>query len=106
MITKELVDRINFLAKKQRDGGLNEEEKREQKYLREIYIQNIRSQVKDALESAGFKPGKKHPGSCGCGDCGGEEKVKPSAPDVEHKEKGDGPCNCGEREPGTKKYLH
>lgn len=70
MITKELVDRINYLARKQRCGGLTEEEKKEQKELREIYLKNIRSQIIEALESAGFKPRKENAGSCGCGQCG------------------------------------
>lgn len=65
MITKELIERINYLARKQRDGGLTEEEKGEQKMLREIYLHNIRTQVIEALESAGFKPKKKHGGECG-----------------------------------------
>ncbi|NLI13078.1 DUF896 domain-containing protein [Pelotomaculum propionicicum] len=69
MITKELVDRINELARKQRDGGLTGEEKAEQKRLREIYIANIRSQVVEAIESSGLRPKKKHDGACGCEHC-------------------------------------
>lgn len=97
MITKELVDRINYLARKQRDGGLTGEEKKEQKELREIYLKNIRSQVVEALEEAGFKPRKKQDGACGCGHCApaGEEH--------------DGPCGCGDHDhepPGPDKLLH
>lgn len=43
MITS--LDRINQLAKKQREGGLTDEEKIEQRQLREEYLQQIRGQV-------------------------------------------------------------
>ncbi|MDQ0287075.1 hypothetical protein J2Z49_002192 [Desulfofundulus luciae] len=56
MITRELVDRINFLARKQRTEGLNEAEKEEQRQLRERYLAGIRAQVIQSLEAAGFKP--------------------------------------------------
>ncbi|OPX88921.1 MAG: hypothetical protein A4E52_01148 [Pelotomaculum sp. PtaB.Bin013] len=70
MITKELVERINFLARKQRDGGLTPQEKEEQKELRERYLENIRRQVVDALESAGCKPKSDvHDAACGCETC-------------------------------------
>ncbi|MCG9968551.1 DUF896 domain-containing protein [Pelotomaculum terephthalicicum JT] len=73
MITKELIDRINFLARKQRNGGLSPQEKEEQKELREMYLENIRRQVVDALESAGRKPnGDKHDVACGCEACLGQ----------------------------------
>ena len=35
------VDRINFLAKKQREEGLNDEEKAEQQKLRREYIDSV-----------------------------------------------------------------
>lgn len=69
MITKELVDRINGLARKQRNGALTREEKAEQKKLRETYLSNIRSQIVDTLESSGLRPKKKHDGACGCEHC-------------------------------------
>jgi len=70
LITKELVERINFLARKQRNGGLTPQEKEEQKELRERYLENIRRQVVDALESAGYKPkDEKHDVACGCDTC-------------------------------------
>lgn len=43
MITS--LDRINQLAKKQREDGLTNEEKIEQRQLREEYLQQIRGQV-------------------------------------------------------------
>lgn len=95
MITKELVDRINYLARKQKDGGLSEEEKKEQKELREIYLASIRSQVVEALESAGIKSKGKPDGACGCEHC---------SPEEEH----DGSCGCGHdhKPPGPGKLLH
>lgn len=39
------LDRINQLAKKQREDGLTNEEKIEQGQLREEYLQQIRGQV-------------------------------------------------------------
>lgn len=82
MITKELVDRINFLARKQRDGGLTEKEKNEQKELRELYLKHIRTQVVGALEEAGFRPKKKQKAGCGCNHC---------KPDIKHEDT----CGCG-----------
>lgn len=96
MITKELVDRINFLARKHRDGGLTEKEKIEQKDLREIYLKHIRTQVAWALEEAGFKPKKKQETGCGYNHC---------KPDMKHEET----CGC-ENHHGTPtgpgKLLH
>jgi uncharacterized protein YnzC (UPF0291/DUF896 family) len=49
VITPELIARINYLANKKKDVGLSEEEIKEQKELREIYLQGIRGQVRDHL---------------------------------------------------------
>jgi hypothetical protein len=73
MITKELIQRINELARKQRAGGLTPEEIKEQQELRKLYLKGIRSQVVDALESSGFKPGNKHDGACSCEHCATEQ---------------------------------
>jgi len=75
MITKELVDRINELARKQRDTGLTDKEKEEQHNLRQQYLQAIRTQVVDALDSAGIKPKGSHTDKCGCPTCTGEKTV-------------------------------
>lgn len=69
IITKELIDRINFLARKQRSEGLSQSEKAEQQQLRQQYIQGIRAQVVDALEQIK----KSEPEDCHCG-CGHEHK--------------------------------
>jgi len=75
VITKELVDRINELARKQRSTGLNEEEKEEQHNLRQQYLQCIRTQVVDALDSAGIKPKALDHSNCSCPTCKGDKKV-------------------------------
>ncbi|MBP1907023.1 DUF896 domain-containing protein [Paenibacillus turicensis] len=46
-----LVERINQLARKQKESGLNEEELLERAKLREIYLQNIRKNFRQQLES-------------------------------------------------------
>jgi len=71
MITKEMIDRINFLARKSRAEGLTEEEKLEQQELRRKYIDYIKSQVRQQLESIEFVEDS-HECShehhhCGCG---------------------------------------
>ncbi|MFZ5633872.1 MAG: DUF896 domain-containing protein [Bacillota bacterium] len=72
MITKELVDRINWLARKQRSEGLTDGEKAEQHALRLQYLQGIRAQVIDALDSAGYKPKERHGKECSCQDYKGD----------------------------------
>ncbi|MDA8235363.1 MAG: DUF896 domain-containing protein [Clostridia bacterium] len=54
MITKELVDRINFLSRKQRSVGLTTEEKAEQQQVRQQYLKGIREQLKNTLNSIVF----------------------------------------------------
>lgn len=51
MITKELIARINELSRKQRSEGLTDEEKKEQKNLREIYLEGIRGQMRQMLDN-------------------------------------------------------
>lgn len=74
MITKEMLDRINYLAKKSKSqDGLNEEEKLEQKELRKKYVKHITGQVKQQLDSIKYvdEDGNEvkkhvHGKNCGC----------------------------------------
>jgi uncharacterized protein YnzC (UPF0291/DUF896 family) len=63
MVTPEVIERINALAKKQRESSLSPEEKTEQAKLRRIFIDNIKDQVRIQLESAT----EKHADDCSCG---------------------------------------
>lgn len=51
MNMQEMIARINFLARKKRTEGLTESELIEQKELYELYLGNIRAQVKQKLDS-------------------------------------------------------
>ncbi|WP_026907545.1 DUF896 domain-containing protein [Paucisalibacillus globulus] len=52
MLTKEKLERINALASKAKTtAGLTEEEKKEQKQLREEYLNNIRSSFKNQFKT-------------------------------------------------------
>lgn len=54
MNMQEMIARINFLARKKRTEGLTEGELTEQKELYELYLGNIRAQVKQKLDSITF----------------------------------------------------
>ncbi len=47
---KELIDRINFLARKSKSEGLTEEEKTEQAALRAAYIAEFRAGLRGTLD--------------------------------------------------------
>ncbi len=47
----ELIDRINFLAKKSRDEGLTDTEKSEQAKLRQEYIRGFRQGFMNTMEN-------------------------------------------------------
>lgn len=75
MITKELIETINRLAKKQKTIGLTEEEKLEQKLARQQYLQGIRAQFKsilDSIEIVDKNPEEKN--SCHCSHCSSDHK--------------------------------
>ncbi|MTI80096.1 MAG: DUF896 domain-containing protein [Firmicutes bacterium] len=77
MNTKELIDKINILARKQKKDGLTEEEKAEQQRLRKIYLKGIRQQVVDQLEASGItKEDKKKNNDCSCGCTGHDHNHK------------------------------
>ena len=50
MITKELIDEINALARKQRSMGLTDEEKIHQNQLRKKYLAGFRENMKNILD--------------------------------------------------------
>ena len=50
-MTQEKIDRINFLARKQRESGLTEEEKQEQATLRREYIDGFKRSLVSQLEN-------------------------------------------------------
>ncbi len=51
MMTKEKLNRINALAKKAKTSGLTDEEKAEQKKLRQEYLDNVRSSFTNQLST-------------------------------------------------------
>lgn len=51
MVTDQEIMRINELAKKSKEHGLNESEKEEQQLLRRKYIDAVRASLKANLDS-------------------------------------------------------
>lgn len=51
MINKQLIDRINYLANKKKEEGLNEEEIIEQEKLRKEYIETFKKGFKQQLDA-------------------------------------------------------
>lgn len=58
---KKYIEEINFLAKKQREGTLTEEEKERQAYLRKMYLESVRKNLKTQLDSIVIDDGGKKP---------------------------------------------
>ncbi len=75
MLSKDKIERINFLAKKQKNEGLTPGEQREQQLLRSEYLKAVRGQVKQTLDRTKIVDGQgkeilvkhsyKHK-NCGC----------------------------------------
>ncbi len=51
MITKELIEEINALSRKQRSVGLTTEEKERQTQLRQAYLVSFRENMKSVLDN-------------------------------------------------------
>ena len=54
MLKKEKLERINHLAKKSKEQGLTDEEKKEQEALRKEYIKKFRENFKTHLSRIKF----------------------------------------------------
>lgn len=114
MITKELIERINYLSRKQRSEGLTPEEQKEQAKVRRQYLDGIKSQMRATLDNItivdpeelsqveskdfnklidGQSDTKKDSCSCGCGTHKGHS-LEPNHIAI---------CNCDH---GDNKKLH
>jgi len=51
MLSKEKLDRINFLANKKKTEGLSDAETNEQKELRQEYLKNFRKSFRNQLDN-------------------------------------------------------
>lgn len=51
MVTKEQIQRINELYKKQTKEGLTEEEKKEQYELRRLYVESVKENLRSQLKN-------------------------------------------------------
>ena len=51
MVTQEMIDRINFLAKKAKTEGLSADEKAEQQSLRAEYVKSFKASLVSTLDS-------------------------------------------------------
>ncbi|MBC2582548.1 DUF896 domain-containing protein [Clostridium sp. DJ247] len=58
MDMKKLIERINFLYSKSQNEGLNDEEKLEQKKLRQQYIEIFKNNFRAQLEGIERVPSK------------------------------------------------
>lgn len=54
MVSKDKIERINFLARKAKTEGLTEKEKAEQKKLRQEYLANFRNNFRTQLDNIKF----------------------------------------------------
>jgi flagellar motor component MotA len=66
MLTPEIIQRINELARKQRTTSLNELEQAEQTQLRRLYIEQIKTNVRTQLDGAVQRPAHVHGPGCSC----------------------------------------
>ena len=51
MTTDEMIQEINYLSRKQRSEGLNDEEKQRQQFLRRAYIDAMKTNLKSILDN-------------------------------------------------------
>ncbi len=82
MISKEMIERINELARKKKSEGLTAEELEEQQGLYKTYLASVKEQTAAQLETAGIhKKGEPHV-CCNDGCCG--EHGHHHGPDTKH----------------------
>ena len=55
MTLEETIQRINELYHKSQKEGLSEEEKQEQKQLRQVYIDSVKNNLRGQLENMEFE---------------------------------------------------
>ncbi len=55
VVSKETIDRINQLYKKSKEEGLTEDEKKEQKELRQAYVQAMHNSLRGTLNNISIK---------------------------------------------------
>lgn len=60
MVTKEQIDRINYLAKKSKCEELTAAEKEEQIELRTLYVKSFKENLKAQLDMITFVDNKPH----------------------------------------------
>lgn len=65
-ITKELIERINNLARKQKTCGLTTQEQAEQQKLRRVYLDCIKDRVKETLDCVKFTDEENEESGSGC----------------------------------------
>lgn len=58
MSIDEIIKRINYLYKKSQETGLTDEEKEEQKVLRQKYVDNVKRNFRAQLDTIEKKPSK------------------------------------------------
>jgi uncharacterized protein YnzC (UPF0291/DUF896 family) len=83
VVTKEQIQRINELYKKQKETGLTEEEKKEQEKLRRLYVDSFKESLRAQLDNVKVVSPEEY-----------EKIKKDSADSHEHHHHHDHDCDC------------
>lgn len=89
MITKEQIERINELAKKQQIDQLTVDEKKEQDKLRRIYVDSFKENLRAQLKNVKIVSPEEYEKTKGHKKCDCEH---------DHKHEHDHNCDCGKHE--------
>lgn len=97
MVTKEQIERINELARKQKENELTMDEKKEQAELRRLYVDSFKENLKAQLKNIKLvQPEElekiKNEEKCSCGH------------DHGHHHEHDHDCNCGKHKNWIDQY--